>query len=158
MMYEQLIWAQAKAAEIACGRLSPRSLEALRESLEETCTLPADTRWDRKAAAHAAFFGVLAQAADDPVVAPVLVSGGELAYDLMITAGPTANQIVINSRRRFLGCLRGGDAEGAALELQEHLRILHLMCRLSGRWHGARGERPPIRDRALIRSTDAQGT
>jgi DNA-binding FadR family transcriptional regulator len=145
-MYDQLIQVQASAAQIACGRMSSPRLKALRESLEQTCRLPADSEWERKAAAHAAFFAVLAEAADDPVVAPVLVSVAEVAYDLMITAGRAADGIVINSRRRFLECLRAGDPDGAALELEDHLRILHVMCRLIGvRRHRRRNRRPAAR-------------
>jgi DNA-binding FadR family transcriptional regulator len=132
MYYDQLIRAQASAAEIASGRMSHRSLTALRESVEAACRLPADAGWERKAAAHAAFFTVLAEAANDPVVAPVLASGGELALEMMLKAGRAANGIVTNSRYRFLDCLRAGDPEGAALELEEHLRILQFMCRLAG--------------------------
>jgi len=132
MYYDQLIRAQASAAEIVCGRMSPRSLTALRESIEAACRLPADAGWERKAAAHAAFLTVLAEAANDPVVAPVLIGGSELAYEMMLKAGRAANGIVTNSRYRFLDCLRTGDAEGAALELEEHLRILQFMCRLAG--------------------------
>jgi DNA-binding GntR family transcriptional regulator len=151
MMYDQLIRAQASAAEIACAQMSPARLKALHESLREACQLPAGAGWDQKAAAHAAFFTVLAEAAGDPVVAPILLSGGELAYELMMTAGCAANGIVTNSRRRFLEVLRVGDAEGAALELEEHLRILHLMCRLAS---GPRGL-PRSRDmRALTESNE----
>lgn len=60
MHYDELIRAQASAAEIACGRMTPRSLTALRESVEAACRLPANAGWERKAAAHAAFLTVLA--------------------------------------------------------------------------------------------------
>ena len=50
----------------------------------------------------------------------------------MVTAGRTASQIVINSRRRVLGHLRAGDAAAAALELGNHLRTLQFMGRLAG--------------------------
>jgi DNA-binding FadR family transcriptional regulator len=136
--------------------MSPPRLKALSESLGETCRLPADTGWKQKAAAHAAFFAVLAEAADDLVVAPVLVSGAEVAYDLMITAGRAADGIVINSRRRFLECLRAGDPEGAALELEDHLRILHVMCRLIGvRRHRRRNDRLTARDHAPSQSMES---
>ena len=141
-MDDQLIYAQASAAENACGRMSPPRLQALHDSLEQACRLPADAGWDRKAAAHAAFFRVLADTADDPAAAAALLSGGALAYDLMTTAGRACDGIVINSRRRFLDCLRAGDPAGAALELEEHLRILHMMCRLTG----ARREGPRSAD------------
>ena len=154
-MFEQLIQTQASAAEIVCKRLGPPHLKALQESVEEACRLPADEGWDRKAAAHAEFFRVLAEVANDPVVAPVLASGRELAYDLMVVAGRAADGIVVNSRRRFLECLCAGDVEGAAFEFGKHLRILHVMYRLAGRRHGARRDRRPSgRHRTLIQSRD----
>jgi DNA-binding GntR family transcriptional regulator len=133
-MYEPVFRALASAAEIACRRMTSAQLTALHGRVEEACQLPIAAGWDRKAAAHADFFRVLAEVGGDPVAAPVLVSGGELAYDLMVTAGRPADGIVVNSRRRFLESLRTGDAAGAALELEDHFRILHVMCRLTGRW------------------------
>jgi len=133
-----LIQAQATAAQFACTRVSLPRLKALHDSVEEAWRLPADGGWDKKAAAHAAFFTVLAEAADDAVIAAVLVSGGELAYDLMMMAGRAAHGIVINSRLRFLRRLDAGDPEGAARTLEEHLRILHFMCRLAGRQRSER--------------------
>jgi DNA-binding GntR family transcriptional regulator len=144
MMDDQLIRAQGGAAEVACGRIGPPHLAALRESFEEACRLPAEAGWERKAAAHAAFFTILAEAAaGHPAAAAMLASGGELARELMITAGRGCDGIVVNSRRRLLEHLRGADPGGAAQELEDHLRILRVMCRLAGR--GAR----PARDRAL---------
>jgi DNA-binding GntR family transcriptional regulator len=130
-MYGQLIQAQGTAAKFACERMSPRHVSALHDSVEEACQLPVESGWERKAAAHAAFFSVLAEAAGDAVVAPVLISGGDLAYDLMVTAGRAAEGIVMNCRRRFLKYLRGGNAERAAQLLEEHLRVLDFMCRLA---------------------------
>lgn len=131
-MYDQLIQAQATAAQCACKRIGPPGLKALHESVREACQLPADAGWEQKAAAHAAFFSVLAEAADDSVIASVLAGGSGLAYDLMMMTGRAANGMVINSRRRFLERLDDGDPEGAARVLEEHLRILHFMCRLAG--------------------------
>jgi hypothetical protein len=78
--------------------------------------------WEQRAAAHAAFFTVLAEvAAGDPAAAALLASDGELARELMITAGRGCDGIVVNSRRRFLDCPRGADPGGAARELEDHL-------------------------------------
>ena len=137
-MYDQLIQAQATAAQFACKRIGPPGLKALHESAEKACQLPSDAEWEQKAAAHAGFFNVLAEAADDPVIAPVLLSGSGLAYDLMMMAGRAAHGIVINSRRHFLERLEAGDHEGAARTLEEHLRILHFMYRLAGRQRSER--------------------
>jgi DNA-binding FadR family transcriptional regulator len=49
----------------------------------------------------------------------------------MVTVGPVADGIVLGSRRRLLELIRAGDAEGAAAEMEQHLRRLHFMWRLS---------------------------
>jgi hypothetical protein len=52
--------------------------------------------WEQRAAAHAAFFTVLAEAAaGDPAATALLASGGELARELMITAGRGCDGIVV---------------------------------------------------------------
>ena len=50
----------------------------------------------------------------------------------MVTVGPAADGIVLSSRRRLLEAIRAGDADGAAAEVEQHLRGLHFMWRLSG--------------------------
>ena len=54
-----------------------------------------------------------------------------LAYDLMIAAGRAADGMITSSRQRLLAHLSGGDPEGAALEMERHLRVLHYMGRLA---------------------------
>ena len=39
--------------------------------------------------------------------------------------------MIISSRRRLLAHLRAGDGEGAALEMERHLRVLLFMWRLA---------------------------
>ena len=52
-------------------------------------------------------------------------------HDLMVTVGPAADGIILSSRRRLLDLIRAGDADGAAAEMEQHLRRLHFMWRLS---------------------------
>lgn len=108
-------------------------MKALHDSVERACRIPAAFGWDRKAAAHAEIFYVLADAANDPL-APVLNSGVGLAYDLMITAGRVADGMITSSRQRLLAHLRAGDADAAEQEMQTHLRVLHYMWRLARPW------------------------
>jgi DNA-binding GntR family transcriptional regulator len=131
-MYEAVFVALADAVETACRDLTAQQLTALHDSVAAACQLTGAGQWDRKAAAHADFFTVLAEIGGDSAAAPVLTRGGELARDLLQTAGPVANGLVINSRRRVMRSLLDQDAEGAALEVELHLRALHFMCRLSG--------------------------
>ena len=129
-MDEELIGVCALATRIACQRMTTPHLTALRASVEQARCLPARSAWDRKAAAHAEIVNLLADAAADPVVA-LLVRNvpGEL-YDLMITVGPGTSGIIASSRRRLLELITAGDAEGAAREMEQHLRGLLWMRRL----------------------------
>ena len=126
-----MIQAQAMAAQLACARMTARHLEALQDSVERACCLAGRSQWDRKAAAHAEIFGLLAEVADDPVLAPVLRGGAGWVRELMVAVGRAADGIVVNSRRRLLEYLRAGDGEAAALEMGKHLRVLLFMFRLA---------------------------
>jgi hypothetical protein len=52
-------------------------------------------------------------------------------HDLAMTVGPAADGIILSSRCRLLCRLRAWDADGAALEIQHHLKGLRFMERLS---------------------------
>lgn len=130
-MYDELIQLLGAATRIAGTRITSPRLAALRASLDQACSVPAEFGWERKAAAHAEFLNALADAADNPHLARVLSQGTGFAYDLMITAGRTADGIVINSRRRMLASLRAGDADEAAREIEKHLSTLHFIGRLT---------------------------
>jgi len=124
------IGAQVIAIRIACEQLTAQHLKALQDSVERACRVPATLPWDRQAAAHAEIFGVLADAVNDPLAASVLSSGAGLAYDLTVAAGRGVAGMIIGSRRRFLRHLSAGDAEAAALELEQHFRTLHYLWRI----------------------------
>lgn len=107
--------------------MTPPHLKALRDSVEQACSISTRTAWDRKVTAHAEIANLLADTAADPTLA-LLVRNvpGEL-YDLMITVGPAASGIIASSRRRLLALITAGDARGAAREMEQHLRGLHWM-------------------------------
>jgi hypothetical protein len=65
-MDEGLIQVQAMATRIACLRMTAQHLTALRDTVERASCLPARSDWDRKAAAHAEIFHLLADAATWP--------------------------------------------------------------------------------------------
>jgi DNA-binding GntR family transcriptional regulator len=130
-MDDELILVCALATRIACQRMTPPHLKALRDSVEQARCLSTRTAWDRKATAHAEIVNLLADAAADPILA-LLVSNvpGEL-YDLMVTVGPAASGIITSSRRRLLALIKAGDAERAAREMEQHLQGLLWMRRLA---------------------------
>ncbi len=67
-----MIQAQAMAARIACARMTMLHLTALHDSVERACGPAGRSQWDRKAAAHAEIFSLLADVVDDPLLAPLL--------------------------------------------------------------------------------------
>jgi GntR family transcriptional regulator, transcriptional repressor for pyruvate dehydrogenase complex len=126
-MEEGMIQAQAMAARIACARMTILHLTELHDSVERACRLAARSQWDRKAAAHAEIFRLLADVVDDPLLT------GDAAYmrEVMLTVGRAADGMIVSSRWRLLAHLRVGDGEGAALEMERHLRGLLYMWRLA---------------------------
>ena len=122
-----MIQAQAMAARIACVRMTILHLTELHDSVERACRLAARSQWDRKAAAHAEFFRLLADVADDPLLA----GGGAYMREAMLAVGRGADGMIVSSRRRLLAHLRAGDGEGATLEMERHLRGLLYMWRLA---------------------------
>jgi DNA-binding GntR family transcriptional regulator len=121
----------AMASSVACSRTTSMELAALRDSVEQACRTPVAFGWDRRAAAHAEIFNVLADAAGDPLILSVLSNGAGLAYDLMIEAGCGADGMIISSRMRLLTHLRAGEHEEAALEMGRHLRVLDDMSHVA---------------------------
>ena len=130
-MEEGMIQAQAMAARIACARMTMRHLTELHDSVERACCLAARSQWDRKASAHAEIFSLLADVVDDPLLAPLLTLGAGHVRELMLAVGRAADGMIISSRRRLLAHLRAEDGEGAALEMEKHLRGLLYMWRLT---------------------------
>jgi DNA-binding FadR family transcriptional regulator len=132
-MEEWMIQAQVMAARLACARMTARHLRALQDSVERACGASGRPEWDRKAAAHAEIFDLLADVAGDPVLAPALRGGAGYVRELMVAVGRVADGMTVSSRWRLLAHLRAGDGEGAALEMERHLRVLHYMWRLARR-------------------------
>lgn len=130
-MDKELIDAQASAICVACRRMTIQHLRALQHSVDQAFATPAVFGWDRKAAGYADVLNVLADAADDALTARVLSGGVGLVYDLMVAVGPAVDGMTASSCRRLIALLRAGDADGAALELEKQLRVLHFMWRLA---------------------------
>lgn len=74
-MTGELIELQVSAVRNAYGQMTALHLKALHDSIEQACRIPAEFWWDRKAAAHAEIFNVLADAVNEPLAARVLNSG-----------------------------------------------------------------------------------
>ena len=127
---DELIQAQVLAARAACEQITSNALKRLIESVERACCLPSKHGWERKAAAHAEIFRLLVDVAGHPAASPLVAID-----DLMRAVGPAANGIITSSRKRLLASMGAGDAEGAAREIENHLRVLHYMGLLADRNH-----------------------
>jgi GntR family transcriptional regulator, transcriptional repressor for pyruvate dehydrogenase complex len=130
LMNEGLIQAQAMATRAACARLTTQHLKALHDSVERASCLHSRSQWDRKAVAHTEIFNLLADVTDDPSLTLVLRGMAGFVHQLALVVGPVANGMIVSSRQRLLAHIRAGDADGAALEMEKHLRSLHYMWRL----------------------------
>jgi GntR family transcriptional regulator, transcriptional repressor for pyruvate dehydrogenase complex len=132
-MDNELIRVCALATRVACQRMTPPHLRALRDSVEQACCLPTRTAWDRKVTAHAEVVNLLADATADPVVTLLVRNVPGALHDLMITVGPAASGIVASSRRRLVALITAGDAYGAAREMEQHLKgLLWMQCLARG--------------------------
>ena len=93
-------------------------------------SLPTRPGWERKAAAHAEIFRLLAEIAGPPPAGNP-DGGAGFIRELMRAVGPAANGMITSSRRRLLTHLCAGEAGAAEQEMETHLRALHYMWRLT---------------------------
>jgi DNA-binding FadR family transcriptional regulator len=120
------------ATRAACLRMTAQHLKALQDSVGQARCLSARLCWERKATAHAQLYNLLADViADRPGPAMLLSTSAGAIHALMVRVGPGADGIILSSRRRLLDLIRAGDADGAAAEIEQHLRRLSFMGRLT---------------------------
>jgi GntR family transcriptional regulator, transcriptional repressor for pyruvate dehydrogenase complex len=143
-MDDELIRVAGLATRVACQRMTPYYLKAMSDSVEQVCCLPTTFAWHRKATAHAEIVNLLADAAADPVLALLVTNVPGHLYDLMVTVGPAADDIIASSRRRLLALIRARDADGAAREMERHIEGLSWMVEHRGvaRSRSCRGPGP----------------
>jgi GntR family transcriptional repressor for pyruvate dehydrogenase complex len=115
---------QSQFARVACEQRTPQDLHVLLASVDQACALPADATWDRKAAAHAEFHHLLAEASGASGYALLASFMGGSLEEMITLAGPAAEDLIIASRRRMLGHLALRDADGAAREMEDHMARL----------------------------------
>jgi len=131
MTEDAVISVVSAATRMACRQMTLQHLDALHASLEQASGLPTRPDWGRKATAHAELFNVLGDLTGDGDLALLVSSAAGRLHDLVLTVGPAADGIILSSRRRLLRQLRVCDADGAAREMEHHLKGLHYMGRLT---------------------------
>ena len=124
MTRSALLLVQSTFARIACAQRTAHDLRILRDSVGRACTLPPGAPWDRKAAAHTEFHFLLADATGTAEFARLarFITGG--LQDMIMQAGPSAEHLIIASRRRLLAHVDARDANAAAREMEDHLTRL----------------------------------
>ena len=131
MTEDAVISALSAATRIACRQMTPQHLNALHASVERASCLSARHDWERKVTAHAELFTMLGEVTGDCDLARLVSSAAGRLHGLVLELGPAADGIILSSRRRLLRQLRTWDADGAAREMEHHLRGLHYMGRLA---------------------------
>jgi DNA-binding FadR family transcriptional regulator len=117
---------QSAVARVASAYRTGDDLRILRDSVERAAGLPPDAGWERKAVAHAEFYSLLADATGTSAYALLARCVTGSIRDMIVSAGPSAESLIVGSRRRLLVYLRARDADGAAQEMADHLERLGL--------------------------------
>jgi DNA-binding GntR family transcriptional regulator len=141
MTDDAVISVLSAVTRIACMQMTPQHLDALHASVEQASRLPSRPDWARKATTHAELFSVLGDLAGDGDLAPLVSPAAGRLHGLVLIVGPAADGIILSSRRRLLRQLRVRDADGAAGEMEQHLKGLHYMGRLACAASSARSTR-----------------
>jgi GntR family transcriptional repressor for pyruvate dehydrogenase complex len=144
-MDEGLIQLHAMAASAACAQMTSARLKTLYDSVEHAAGLRGRSAWSRRAAAHAEIFTLLAGMSGDPALTALPSQTSDVVQQLVLVTGPVADGMIVNSHYRLLAHLRAQDADGAALEMEKHLRTLAFLWRLAlpGRREAASEEIAP---------------
>lgn len=113
---------QAEFARAACFQRTEADLRELRESADGADRL--DGTWETRAAAHAEFHRLLADATGGTAYSllALLVSGS--MRDMITQAGPDAEGLITAAHRRLTRHLEQRDADGAAREMEHYLTLL----------------------------------
>lgn len=132
-MYDELIPALTTAVRIACPQLTDVHRQSIRAHVEQSVQLARKPGWERKAAAHAELYRLLADSIDDTGVASVLRMGVVLVSHLAVTAGPGLDGMITSAHRRLLVHLDASDPDAAEHETESYLRCLHYTAHLACR-------------------------
>ena len=124
MTRSALVLVQSTFARIACAQRTTNHLRVLRDNVGQAYALPPAEAWDRKAAAHAQFYCLLADATGTSGFALLARFIDSSLQDMITQAGPSAEDLIIASRYRLLGHLEARDADAAAQEMEDHLTRL----------------------------------
>jgi DNA-binding FadR family transcriptional regulator len=110
---------------LACRRATEADLAELAANIDAAERLTAAGHLEDKAVLNIDFHNILARATGNPVLALIMDPLTDLVDRLSRQVDADETEEIIRSRRRFLALLRARDAEGAAAEMDAHLKRLH---------------------------------
>lgn len=130
-------WLEGMVARIACDRADENALERLDANVAEVVRLTDAGDWEKKAHVNVEFHNLLAEATGNPVMVSLMQGVMEVMLKIVLTMGPTEDDVVIRSRKRFMKHLHNRDADAAVNEMQRHLERMHKMW-VDGYYKGSR--------------------
>ena len=134
---EARLWLETTVVRVACERMTPEYLAALEANVALAEELTAGEDWGHRAEVHIEFHKILVGATQNPLFIFLMNSVLELLPPIIAAVGPSRDSTVMQSRRRLMDKLRERDADGAAAEMERHLRRLHQRW-LTGSYDGSR--------------------
>jgi DNA-binding FadR family transcriptional regulator len=113
---------QAEFARTASIQRTEASLRLLRESADRASRM--DGPWEDRAAAHAEFHGLLADATRGSAYSLLARLISDSVLDMITRAGPEAGDLITAAHRRLTRYLEERDGAGAAREMERYLALL----------------------------------
>ena len=113
------------AVALACERMSPDILAALKENYEHLVRLPTSGPASHRIAISAEFYNLLAQATQNEVLQVIIASLTDIVLQQVEKSKTDTLPDLITHRRRLLQFLAKKDASAASREIAAHLQRLH---------------------------------
>ena len=130
-------WMDTVVVRVACERADEEMLAKLDANVEEAARLSDWGDWERKALVHVEFHNLLAEATGNPVMVVMMKGLMEVMAKIVLSIGPTENDVILRSRRTFLKHMHAHDADAAVDEMNRSLQRIHKMW-IDGYYKGSK--------------------
>src|SRR5690606_26240565 len=121
---EARAWIEEVVVRVACERAEESDFQALEANVRTAEQLFSENRMMEKLQVNIDFHNVLAEATKNPVLIMMTRTLGGVMHGFAKRLGAETTRSVIRSRAKFIELLRARDAEGAVMEMHEHLKSI----------------------------------